>query len=218
MPKIVNHEMRREEILEASWRVIVRLGLDGTTIRELAKESGYSHGTLAHYFKGKEDVLASALDLQHRRIAARMRRHFAESNGIEALRQVILEALPLDRQRLLEAQIEMNFWVRSMTTPSLRERVVADLSAFRRLLTRAVAHAREAGELNDELSDEDIVHEFMLLIDGLSVEAVLSEDLTPPKRQLAMLERLLRRLADRLTRSDISLDDPDASRSRAVKR
>jgi AcrR family transcriptional regulator len=191
VPKVVDHDERREELLEASWRVIVRLGLDGTTIRELAKESGFSHGTWAYYFADKDDILASALRLQHKRIEARMVRHVAKHGGIKALRLVMLESLPLDEQRLLEAQIEMNFWVRSMTTELLRKYVLADLTGFRKLLKALVSDTRQLGELTTAMTDDEIVSRLMLLIDALSVEAVLSPVVAPPKRQRALLESFL---------------------------
>ena len=57
LPKIVDHEVRRQELVEAAWRVINRIGLERTTIREIATESGCSTGALAHYFRTKDDIL-----------------------------------------------------------------------------------------------------------------------------------------------------------------
>jgi AcrR family transcriptional regulator len=216
VPKIVDHDLRREKLLEASWRVIVRCGLDKTTIRELAKESGYSHGTWAYYFLDKDDILASALRLQHKRIEDRVARHVAEHRGLNALRHVILESLPMDEGRLLEAQIEMNFWVRSMTTKPLRQCVVTDLQGFRRLLKRLVRRARECRELVSQLTDDEVVHEILMLIDALSVEAVLSPALTPPKRQTAMLDHLLRQLEG--PKRSSARSRPTATRKAAASR
>ena len=56
VPKIVDHERRRQELVEAAWRVINRIGLEHTTIREIATESGYSTGALAHYFATNSSV------------------------------------------------------------------------------------------------------------------------------------------------------------------
>ena len=53
MPKIVDHDERREEILSAAIRVIDSVGLDNTTTRAIALESGYSNGVLSHYFSGQ---------------------------------------------------------------------------------------------------------------------------------------------------------------------
>jgi len=60
MPKIVDHEERRAEVLEATWRVIATRGLDAATVRQIAKEAGVSSGVLAHYFTDKDDILVQA--------------------------------------------------------------------------------------------------------------------------------------------------------------
>src|SRR5215472_18329797 len=114
MPKIVDWDARRDEILSATWRVIARDGIARATIRAIAREAGCSRGILAHYFDDKADILGSALLLSHRRVGARMDRAARGRTGLDALRAVMLEALPLDAQRDLEAQIEISFWARAL--------------------------------------------------------------------------------------------------------
>jgi AcrR family transcriptional regulator len=46
MPKIVDWDARRDEILSATWRVIVRDGIAGATVRAIAREAGCSPGIL----------------------------------------------------------------------------------------------------------------------------------------------------------------------------
>src|SRR6185437_15791510 len=109
MPKIVDHDQRRREVLDATWRVIVRSGLDATTMRRIAQEAGYSNGVLAHYFKDKEDILVSAHELAFFRARERIAAATADHAGIEALRRAMHEALPLDEERHLEAQVDVSF-------------------------------------------------------------------------------------------------------------
>ena len=71
MPKIVDWDARRDEILSATWRVIARDGISGATIRAIAREANCSRGILAHYFDDKADILGSALVMSHRRVVAR---------------------------------------------------------------------------------------------------------------------------------------------------
>src|SRR5688572_2770913 len=74
MPKIVDHDERRREVLSAARRVIVRDGIDAATTRAIAKEAGYSNGVLAHYFTDKDEILLSALRQSHQRIRDRLTR------------------------------------------------------------------------------------------------------------------------------------------------
>ncbi len=52
-------EIRRvkEDILDAAARVFARVGYDGATMQEIAREAGYSAPSLYAYFEGKEAIL-----------------------------------------------------------------------------------------------------------------------------------------------------------------
>jgi AcrR family transcriptional regulator len=192
MPKIVDWDARRDEILSATWRVIARDGISGATIRAIAREASCSRGILGHYFQDKEDILGSALVLSHRRVGARMTAAAAGQSGLAALRTVMLEALPLDSRRDLEAQIEISFWGRALGHTELRE---LQHSEFERLCGRLRTHLQEAAGLGEVSADCDLdlaTHELVVLIDGLSAERVMYPDRVSSRRQVEMLDRLLR--------------------------
>ncbi len=191
MPKIVDWDARRDEILSATWRVIARDGIAKATIRAIAREAGCSRGILAHYFDDKADILGSALVLSHRRVGARMDARAADHAGLDALRIVMLEALPLDELRDTEAQIEISFWGRALGQPDLRE---LQHREFDRLMSRLRRHLREASERGELAEDTDIelaVHQLVVLIDGVSAERVLYQDRVPAQRQVALLDLLI---------------------------
>ncbi|HCU93104.1 MAG TPA: transcriptional regulator [Actinobacteria bacterium] len=195
MPKIVDWDAKRDEILSATWRVIARDGIAGTTIRAIAREADCSRGILAHYFDDKADILGSALVMSHRRVGARMDAAAAGLTGLMALHVVMLEALPLDAQRDLEAQIEISFWGRALGTTELRDLQHSEFDRLCGRLRRHVAEAADLGELKDGLDPDFATHQLVALIDGLSAERVLYPGRIPPDRQVAMLERLLESFA-----------------------
>jgi AcrR family transcriptional regulator len=61
MPKIVDHDMYREEMLGKCFHLFSRKGYSNVTMRELAVEIGVSTGTLYHYFPTKENVLGELI-------------------------------------------------------------------------------------------------------------------------------------------------------------
>jgi AcrR family transcriptional regulator len=191
MPKVVDWEARRDEVLAATWRVIARHGLAGTTVRKIAREAGYSPGVLAHYFSDKQDILGSALVLAHRRVGERMARRADGLTGLAALRVVMLEALPLDGQRLLEAEIEVSFWGRALGSPELAALQNAEFERLWSRLRALLCEAGRLGELAAGVDTEEATHRLVALIDGLSVEAVLYPARVPPARQTALLDELL---------------------------
>ena len=186
MPKIVDWDARRDEILSATWRVIARDGI--------AREADCSRGILAHYFDDKADILGSALVLSHRRVVARMEARAAGLTGLSALRVIMLEALPLDSERDLEAQIEISFWGRALGSPALRRLQHAEFDRFTERLRGHLVEAEKAGELRDGVDIALAAHQLLVLIDGLSAERVLYPDRVTPDRQQEMLDDLLDRL------------------------
>ena len=202
MPKIVDWDERRDEILSATWRVIARDGITGATIRAIAKEANCSRGILGHYFDDKADILGSALVHSHRRVGARMTAASAGLAGLAALRVVMLEALPLDERRDLEAQIEISFWGRALGNSALRD---LQHTEFDRLCDRLRGHlARRrpsVGELADGYDLGLATHQLVVLIDGLSAERVLFQDRVTGSRQVQMLDLLLQSFRGRVAPS-----------------
>ena len=59
MPRVVDHEERRWEIVYALWLVIAQHGIEGVSLRHVAAEAGVSMGRIQHYF-GTKDALVLA--------------------------------------------------------------------------------------------------------------------------------------------------------------
>jgi AcrR family transcriptional regulator len=56
MPKIVDHDRYRKELLHQCLTLFAKRGYGSITMRQIAQELGVSTGTLYHYFPGKEDI------------------------------------------------------------------------------------------------------------------------------------------------------------------
>jgi AcrR family transcriptional regulator len=202
VPKIVDHEARREELVEAAWRVIARAGMVGATMREIAREAGVSTGILAHYFADKEALLGFALRLSHRRIYERFSARTQGLVGLAALRVIMLEALPLDQPRLLEAQIEMNFFSLAVGDESLRELQNREFERFWDTLHHRVSEAQTLGEIPTAHDADWITHQLIILVEGISLEAVLYPARVSPDRQLKILEHFLEQITAIVPRSE----------------
>lgn len=67
-------DVRRALVLDAAREAFFELGLEGASLREIAKRAGYSPGALYSYFASKEEVYAAllgeSLERLHSRVAA----------------------------------------------------------------------------------------------------------------------------------------------------
>jgi AcrR family transcriptional regulator len=150
LPKIVDHEERREELIAAVWRVIARDGLDASTIRAIAKETDSSAGALSHYFKDKDDILTFALKLSHRRIRERQNRKLDGLKGVEALRELVLDNLPLDEERELETRLEVGYWARSLTRPEVRKVQGMEAAVLHKRMVALIIEAQRRGDMDGD--------------------------------------------------------------------
>jgi AcrR family transcriptional regulator len=175
MPRVVDHEHRRHELAEAAWRAIIKYGLDGTTTRLIAKESGYSNGVLAHYFESKDEILLEALRNSHEGVDKRIREAVEKKEGFDALRTFCIEVLPVSEQSARETHLEMSMWSRALVNEELRSVQRSESSRWRRLMERLIVDAQRSGELVD-IPSRTIAVLLSAVIDGLSIYALLYPD------------------------------------------
>ena len=191
MPRIVDHDKRRDEIVGAAARVIAAEGMDAATVRRIATEAGYSTGVLDHYFHDKDDILLSALRASHMRIRERVLAAVDGLSGLKALRVLLSDNLPLDDERRDETRLEMQFWARSVADESLAAVQRAEADELRRAVRRRIREAVSAGEWPSAVQPDELVDALLSFVDGVSVRAALYPAEYPPERQLAMLDERL---------------------------
>lgn len=195
MPKIVDHDSRREEIIAAVWRVIARQGIANTTMREIAREAGCSSGVLAHYFASKADLMASAMLAAHEAVVSRGKRSEANLRGLASLRDYMLECLPLDRRRKMLATIEVAFWGQAVGDRNLVKLNGEQYDGFHGRLRLRLTQARDDGELKADVDIEATIKELHVFMDGCSVQAVLYRGAPSAAEQTRMLDDLIARIA-----------------------
>lgn len=194
MPKIVDHDERRRDIVAAVVRIITRDGIERCTLRTIAREAGTSLGVLAHYFADKDDILTTALGLSHERIYARIEAKLEGVSGLEAVREFVLDNLPLDDERLMETQLEITYWARALSDPGVHAVQRREATSLRAMLLAVVGQAMAAGEIGSGLAAEEIAERLLALINGLSLHAVLYPERVTHAVQEAQVEAELNRL------------------------
>lgn len=176
MPRQVDHLARRAEISSATWRVIERGGIPAVTLRSVAAEAGISLGVLAHYFSSKDDVLREAHRTAYDRTLERVVDRTRSVHGLAALRTALLEAVPLDDTRVLEARVDVSLIGAAATNEQLRRMRTESADVLRRLTLGCLAEARERGELRSGIDDTLVADECAVLVDGASVLGLLRVD------------------------------------------
>jgi AcrR family transcriptional regulator len=86
----------KREILRAAMKLFSQHGLAATTIRDIAKESGYTNPALYKHFVGKEELALYLFETSHRRLWSRCHAAIASATDFDAkLENYIGEVLSL---------------------------------------------------------------------------------------------------------------------------
>ncbi|MBG0741376.1 TetR/AcrR family transcriptional regulator [Paeniglutamicibacter antarcticus] len=191
MPKIVDHNQRRLELVDATWRIIARHGIEGATMREIATEAGFANGAMKPYFPTKDHLITFAF----RHVFNRTNQRIADTStgkvGMEALRAFCLEVLPLDEDRINEARIVIPFWQKALTDPAKANLHETSMNQWRSALEGHLRGARDRGEVTAPIQDEYIVNQLMSMLLGAQIVAAMSPGKHLPAQLRTQLDAYL---------------------------
>jgi AcrR family transcriptional regulator len=115
VPKQVDHEARRQLLLEALMRITRRDGWDAISLRRVAAEAGVSMGMVQHYFSTKDEMLRFAIEMMAEDTRQRIRRRVADLPQPPSPRllveTVLTEMIPRTSRRESEAEAA-KVWIR----------------------------------------------------------------------------------------------------------
>ncbi|TWD79912.1 TetR family transcriptional regulator [Kribbella amoyensis] len=185
MPKIVDHEARREEIAQALWRVVRRDGIRAASVRTVAAEAGWSAGAVRYYFPDQDGLVSFAMQLVGRRVRERLSALEAKGSLTEIALRYLEEVVPLDDERRAEFDIWLAFTAQAQAETGaggLREQVGPMHDGLRSLCESVIALLSENGALRDGLDAEVETDRLHALIDGLSTHVAVVPSRTSPER------------------------------------
>jgi AcrR family transcriptional regulator len=211
VPKRVDHEQRRREIVEAAWRLVARGGFAAATMREIAAEAGFANGALKYYFDSKDDLLIAAFQHTFYRVNERAALSIGDRTGLEAIRLLCLEMLPLDEERRVEARVAVAFWDRAATSKPMRKIHADSFAIWRTWMENELQSARREGAVDAEISDRQIVDEFLAVTAGLRIMPILEAGVTEPLGQVELLDAIVARLERRPSRPARNLKSAEHS-------
>jgi TetR/AcrR family transcriptional regulator, regulator of biofilm formation and stress response len=185
---------RREQILEATLRVIGRGGRQAVTHRAVAEEAAVPLGSTTYYFDSRDDLLQQALEHV---AASEVERYAVLGQELRAVKspkeladRLIDELVARAKDRIAHIA-EYELWLEAGRRPELREAATNWCDAEQ----RSVAGAMEALGSADPAIDASLV---VAAIDGLGERVLARED--DPAKAANEFRPQLRRLIERLVR------------------
>ncbi len=181
MPKIVDHNQRRDEIALVACQVVAEHGFGRATMVRIARQAGYTTGMVAHYFDSKQDIVIAALRLILRRIEERLTRPAPD------LLALLAESLPLDPQRYIECAFWTAFWGQVSADKRLKRINAWVHREYLRLFERCLAQGWPEWRTWSLGTRDHVLRSVMTFINGITASAVVSRADWPPARQMEQL-------------------------------
>jgi AcrR family transcriptional regulator len=185
----MGYDDRRIEVAQAAWRVIVRDGLDRTSMRAIAQELGSSTGVVTHYFRDKEDLTLFALEQVFANVVEAMNVCAQERQGIDRLEQMICAALPLEATDKADWKV----WVAFLGYSIGREHLVREhrkrYDFLRQIISHELTDLQTAKLIRADLDVTLEANALIALVDGIGTGVVI----WPEQFSAAQQQYLVRR-------------------------
>lgn len=169
-------EDRRQNFVEAAYRIIAARGFAQTTLFDVATEAGYTTGALTHYFKTKDELLIAACKHMDQLGAVAISQKLQGSRGFETLWRVLHWQVTLDQEKTALWSTAFTAWERARENPLVAEAVHASSVTWRAHLTRLLQEAQAAEEIAGEIDLEKAAYGINALVEGICVRSLISKD------------------------------------------
>ncbi|MDQ0820108.1 AcrR family transcriptional regulator [Arthrobacter sp. V4I6] len=193
MPKFVDAALRRQEVVEAVFRIIAADGLERASLREVADEAELAVGSVRHYFASSDELLTHSFGVVVDRIVGRLTAADERLGEVlpgtadhhEAVLTLLGELLPLDEERAVDACVWMAFKNAARTKPFLapeadrsHRAVAAIMGRLVMELSTAAGDGAEQPGLSDPGQQRLVTEAERLLatLDGLTMHALLQPE------------------------------------------
>ena len=185
----MSYDDRRIEVAKAAWRVIVREGLDRTSMRAIAQELGSSTGVVTHYFRDKEELTLFALEQVFKNVVEVMRTCAETQQGVDRIEQMIFAALPLEATDEDDWKVWLAFLGYSVGREHLVQEHRKRYDLLRQIIYQELADLQTAKLIRSDLDLTLEANALIALVDGIGSGIVICPDQFSADQQKYLVRR-----------------------------
>lgn len=182
MPKVVDHEERRGEILNALWRVVGRDGASAISIRNVAAEVGQPKSTIGNYFPSRLSLLAAAVDQLGDAALKKVAALDLTDGRLETACAAVMAVIPDSSSRRNHTGVWIMLIAERQTDPAVRELLAQLDQRVEKGLTRLLRTLQASGLVHHSRQVHSEAARLHALVDGLSLHTLHDPVGMPPKR------------------------------------
>lgn len=185
MPKIVDHALRRAEVIDGACDLIASQGINGCTVRELARAVDASTGVVSHYFRNKQELLTLTYDAVNDRIRHRVEACLARDPA--DVEGSLAAMLPLDAAGLRDWRVLFAYWGASVGDALLSGEQQRRARLARKRICSTLERLGEQGRLAAGVNPSTEANRLLALTQGIATQTVFDPPSWPASRQRRLL-------------------------------
>lgn len=187
-------EAKLAEVTAATLRAIATHGIEGASLRAIAREGGFTTGTLVYYFRNKQEILLFAGNTVLQGAVSRMRRRIAGSPSLDALEKALILELPTTAEKRLGWSIWLAFTAQATSVAAFRQEHEKRSADFRSIALACLEAESKTGGLAVDIEHTKEVYRLLAHFDGLGLHALLEPVLYPVSVQQQLVHQAVRSL------------------------
>lgn len=178
---------RREHLMAAAARVLVRDGSAGMRVRDVAVEAGVSTGIVHYYFGSKDEMLVDALRWAIGKPAERFAELRRGGDHMRILASLLEVSLPYPGVLFDEYVLWLELWTAVTHDASLQPLCEELASDYRDEMVKLVEEGTAAGVFQPVAPPEVVAERISAMVDGLCFRNVVGYAWTPLDRVRSLL-------------------------------
>lgn len=186
---------RRIEVSEAAWKVIVREGLDRTSMRAIARELDCTTGVVTHYFRDKQELILFALDQVTEKLKQAMGEVAEQPISINRLVEMLCAFLPLDDTRQKILKVWVAFLGYAVGRESLMLEHQTSAGELREVIIQELKALQSEKKVRQDIDTGVEANSLLALVNGIALDSLIQKSCLNSKQQKMIIQRHLQGLA-----------------------
>lgn len=166
-------EERRDQIMDATRRVMVKRGINMMRVADIAKVAKVSSGIVHYYFETKEELIRETFEDSFTRSMERRRSIIAQDLIVEEKLSALLKSyVPVDDRTKQAWHVWLELWVGALQDDELRLINEHAYGTWRLMIGGVIEEGQQQGVFRAG-STGPIVNQLVSMVDGLAVQVMM---------------------------------------------
>ncbi|AID41676.1 TetR/AcrR family transcriptional regulator [Staphylococcus xylosus] len=174
MPKIVDHEKKKQQIVQFAWQSIVNEGAKGATVRNIANLAKMTPGQIRYYYPNHSKLLEMVFLEVIRKVKQRIQDIYSNEalSTVDKVIQGLLAVIPLDKERYADMEVWMAFHyeLHQVGKEFMRDEIKS-------LIELSITYLEKHELLDNSLNQNLSVIKAHALLDGLALHKLLNSEM-----------------------------------------